>query len=118
MRRADGRQQPCERCLRFEDELRDLRQRLAASGRYVAYSPGPNLNPSVEDELRRWLPTSPGACAADGFRAGWRRLEKLVAARLRDWEARVERVRRDAVGLNSYIATLVAEIERLQNASR
>ena len=118
MRRVDSRHPQCERCLRFEDELRDLRQRLAASGQYVAYSSGPNPNPSVEDELRRWLATSPGASAADGFRAGWRRLERFVGARLGEWEARLERAGRANAGLKSHIAALVAEIERLQNVSR
>ena len=38
------------------DELEQLRQRLAASGQFVTYSPGPNPNPGVERELSRWLP--------------------------------------------------------------
>jgi hypothetical protein len=45
----------CPGCLEFEEEIRVLRQRLAAVGHYVTYSPGPNSNPNVEDELRRWL---------------------------------------------------------------
>jgi hypothetical protein len=45
-------------------------------------------------------------------------LERLVATRLRNWEARVARAKRDTVGLKSHIAALVAEIERLQNASQ
>ena len=45
----------CQRCWQLEEELRDVRQRLAASGQYVAFSPGPNPNPNVDDEqaLRR-----------------------------------------------------------------
>jgi len=37
----------CARCLDLEDELTELRQQLAAVGRYVVYSPGPNTNPSL-----------------------------------------------------------------------
>jgi hypothetical protein len=39
----------------------------AASGHYVAYSPAPNPNPNVDDELRRWLAISPHADAAAGL---------------------------------------------------
>jgi hypothetical protein len=38
--------------------------RLAASGRYVMYSPGPNSNPNVQHELQRWLAVSPNGDAA------------------------------------------------------
>ena len=102
------------RCLQLEEELRDLRQRLAASGQYVAYSPGPNPYPNVEDELRRWLATEPSARAADGFRAGWTRLARVIGPRLQDWEARWLRSRRDNAGLKSHITALVAEIKRLE----
>jgi hypothetical protein len=109
-----GRKDACGRCLQLEDELRDLRQRLAASGQYVAYSPGPNPYPNVEDELRRWLATEPGADATDGFRAGWTRLARMIGPRLQDWEARWLRARRDKAGLQSHITALVAEIRRLE----
>src|SRR5215468_5323105 len=35
----------CPRCLEFEEEIRVLQLQLAASGRYVTYSPGPKLQP-------------------------------------------------------------------------
>jgi len=78
----------CARCLEFEDEIRELHQRLAAVGQYVTYSPGPNTNPNVEQELQRWLAVNPRADAAAGFRAGWARLARFVTPRLREWEAR------------------------------
>ena len=87
--------------------LRDTRE--------VAYSPGPNPNPSVDEELRRWLAIRPGADAAAGFRAGWARLGRFVGPRLRDWEARFERSRRDNAGLKSHIVALTAEIQKLQS---
>ena len=114
MRVDRGRKPACARCLQLEEELRDLRQRLAASGQYVAYSPGPNPYPNVEDELRRWLATTPGADAADGFRAGWARLARVIGPRLQDWEARWLRARRDNAGLKSHITALVDEIKRLE----
>ena len=104
----------CERCLQLEEQLRELRQALAASGHFVTYAPGPNPNPSVDDELRRWLAITPGADASAGFRAGWTRLGRVVGPRLRDWEARFERARRDRAGLESHITALVAEIQRLR----
>ena len=114
MRLDRGRKPACARCLHLEDELRDLRQRLTASGHYVAYSPGPNPHPNVEDELRRWLATEPGADAADGFRAGWTRLASVIGPRLQDWEARWLRARHDNDGLKSHITALVDEIRRLE----
>ena len=105
----------CPRCLGFEEELRDLRQRLAASGRYVAFSPGPNPYPNVEDELRRWLAAHPEADAAAGFRAGWTRLTTVIGPRLQDWEARLASARRDNAGLKSHMHALLAEIQRLQD---
>jgi hypothetical protein len=60
----------CERCLEFQDEVRQLQQRLAASGQYVTYSPGPNPGVDVELELQRWLAVNPRSNAAAGFRAG------------------------------------------------
>ena len=104
----------CARCLQLEDELRDLRQHLAASGQYVAYSPGPNPYPNVEDELRRWLATERGGSAADGFRAGWARLARVIGPRLQGWEARWLRARRDNAGLKSQVTALVTEIRRLE----
>jgi hypothetical protein len=85
----DGAQ--CERCLEFQDEVRQLRQRLAASDRYVTYSVGPDL----ELELQRWLAVNPRSTAAAGFRAGWARMARLISPRLRDWEARWWRALRD-----------------------
>ena len=114
MRVDHGRKPACARCLELEDELHELSQRLADSGRYVAYSPGPNPYPNVEDELRRWLATEPAADAADGFRAGWTRLARVMGPRLRDWEARWLRTRRDNAGLKSHITALVAEIKRFE----
>jgi hypothetical protein len=111
---GDGGWSACERCLQLEEQLNDVRQMLTASGHDVAYSPGPNSNPNCEDELRRWLAISAGAYAAAGFRAGWIRLDRFVGPRLRDWEARLERARRDRAGLESHIAALVTEIEKLQ----
>jgi hypothetical protein len=114
MRLDRGHKPGCARCLQLEDDLRDLRQRLPASGQYVAYSPGPNPHPNVEDELPRWLATEPGADATDGFRAGWTRLASVIGPRLQDWEARWVRTRRDNAGLKSHITALVAEIKRLE----
>jgi hypothetical protein len=117
MRRAvrigEDRKPACARCLRLEDE-REIRQRQAASGQYVAYSPGPSPNPDVEDELRRWLAIQRCADAADGFRAGWTRLARVIGPRLQDWEARWLRARRANAGLKSHNTALVAEIRRLE----
>ena len=104
----------CARCRQLEEELRDVRQRLAASGQYVASSPGPNPYPNLEDELRRRLATELGADAADGFRAGWTRLARAMGPRLEEWEARWLRARRDSAGLKSHITALVTEIKRLE----
>jgi hypothetical protein len=103
----------CPRCLEFEEEIRVLQQRLAASGQYVTYSPGPNSNPNVEEELRRWLATGPNADAASGYRAGWTRLARFLGPRLREWESRWLRAKRDHEGLKMHIGVLVAEVERL-----
>jgi hypothetical protein len=111
----EGRKPACAGCVQLEEELRDLRQRLAASGHYVAYSPGPNPYPNVDEELRRWLATEPGADGAAGFHAGWTRLTRVIAPRLQDWEARLVRAGRDNAGLRSHIAALVAEIRRLED---
>jgi len=78
----------CERCLEFQDEVSQLQQRLAASGQYVTYSPGPNPGLDVERDLQRWLAVNPRSTAAAGFRAGWARMARLVGPGLRDWEAR------------------------------
>jgi hypothetical protein len=111
---VDGGQPACPRCLLFEDELRDLRQRLAAAGQYVTYSPGPNPNPNVEHELQRWLAANPRADAASGFRAGWDRMARFVGPRFRDWETRWRRASRDNEGLRSHIGVLTAELQRCQ----
>ena|SRR5579871_623152 len=114
VRAVDRSSQACRRCLQLEEELRDLRQRLAATGQYVAFSPGPNPYPNVEDELQRWLATESYADAAAGFRAGWLRLAGVIGPRLRDWEARFVRAQRVRNGLNAHIHALVAEIKRLE----
>jgi hypothetical protein len=100
----------CLRCLEFEEQVRELQQRLAASGQYIAFSPGPNPNPNVEHELRRWLSVHPHADAADGFRAGWARLARFVAPRLREGEARWFRAMRENDRLRSRIGSLLREI--------
>jgi hypothetical protein len=76
---------------------------------------GPNPYPNVDEELRRWLATEPGADGAAGFHAGWTRLTRVIAPRLQDWEARLVRAGRDNAGLRSHIAALVAEIRRLED---
>jgi hypothetical protein len=68
----------------------------------------------VEDELRLWLTTAPDADAAAGYRAGWKRVARVIGPRLHDWEQRCERARRDREGLKAHIQALVAEIRRLE----
>jgi hypothetical protein len=103
----------CPRCLDLEDELHDLRQQLAAVGRYVAPSPGPNTNPDLERELTRWLAVNPRADASAGFRAGWARLARWVRPRLHDWEHRWWRAVRDNDRLRAHVGSLLREISRL-----
>jgi hypothetical protein len=103
----------CPRCLDLEDELHDLRQQLAAVGRYVLPSPGPNTNPDLERELSRWLAVNPRADAAAGFRAGWSRLARFVTPRLREWEARWFRSMRDGDRLRARVGSLLREVSRL-----
>jgi hypothetical protein len=103
----------CPRCLDLEDELQDLRQQLAAVGRYVVSSPGPNTNPDLERELSRWLSVNPRADAAAGFRAGWSRLARWVRPRLHDWEHRWWRAVRDNDRLRARIGGLLRELSRL-----
>jgi hypothetical protein len=60
---------------------------VAASEKYVTYSPGPDL----ERELQRWLAVNPRSNAAAGFRAGWARMARLVCVtplERRLWEIR------------------------------
>jgi hypothetical protein len=99
----------------LEDEVQDLRQQLAAVGRYVVTTPGPNTNPDLDRELKRWLAVNPRADAADGFKAGWARLARFVGPRLRDWEARWFRAMRENDRLRSRIGGLLREISRLSD---
>jgi hypothetical protein len=78
----------CPRCLELEDELAEARQQLAAAGRFVTSSPGPNPNLDLERELKRWLDVNPRADAAAGFRAGWARLARWARPRFRELEDR------------------------------
>jgi hypothetical protein len=103
----------CPHCLLLEDELQALRQQLAAVGRYVMPTAGPNTNPDRERELKRWLAVNPGADAADGFRAGWSRLSRFVGPKLRDWEARWFRAVRDNDRLKAHVGSLLRELSRL-----
>ena len=113
---ACGDDAQCPRCLELEDELQDLRQHLAASGKYITFSPGPNPNPDIERELRRWLAVSPRADAAAGFRAGWARMARYVQPKLREWDARYQRAMRENGSLRSKIGTLITEISRLSDS--
>lgn len=106
----------CPRCLELEDELADLRERLAARGGAVVYSPGPNPTPDLEHELRRWLAVNPRGDAAAGFRAGWARLARWVQPRLHDWEQRWWHSRREVASLRSRIGVLLREISRLTDS--
>ena len=89
---------------------------MAASGQYVTFSPGPNPNLDVEHELQRWLAVHRHADASDGFRAGWARLARFVRPKLRDWEARWWRSRRENDQLRSKIGNLLREISRLTDS--
>jgi hypothetical protein len=106
----------CARCLEFEEEIRALRHRLAASGQYVTYSPGPNTNPDVRQELRRWVAISPTADGASGLRAGWLRLSRFIGPKLCEWESRWKRAIRDQDRLKAPIGVLVTEVERLRDS--
>ena len=110
----DGAQ--CPSCLEFQDEVRELQQRLAASGQYVTYSPGPNPGLNVEHELERWLAVNPHSTAAAGFRAGWARMAKLVGPRLREWEARWWRSVHDNDRLRARLGNALRELARLQDS--
>jgi hypothetical protein len=110
-----GGEPRCPRCLALEDELEDLRQQLAAVGRYVVSSPGPNTSPELERELRRWLAVNPRADAAAGFRAGWARLARWVQPRLREWEQRWWRAVRENDRLKARVGGLLREISRLND---
>ena len=95
--------------------MAELRQRLAARGDYVTYSPGPNENPDRERELGRWLAVNPRADAAAGFRAGWSRLARWMLPRLRELERRWWRAMRENNGLRSQIGVLLMEVSRLRD---
>lgn len=86
---------------------------MAAVGRYVVTTPGPNTSPELERELKRWLAVNPRADAAEGFRAGWARLARFVTPKLREWEARWFRAMRDNDRLRSRVGGLLREISRL-----
>jgi hypothetical protein len=103
----------CPRCLEFEDEIRELRQRLAAVGQYVTYTPGPSPTVNLDHELQRWLAVNPRADAAAGFRAGWARLARFVRPRLREWEARWFRSMRENDRLKARVGSLLREVSRL-----
>jgi hypothetical protein len=103
----------CPRCLLLEEEIHELRQQLAAVGRYVVTTPGPNTNPELERELARWLSVNPRADGAAGYRAGWARLARFMTPRLRDWEARWFRAMRENDRLKSHIGGLLRELSRL-----
>jgi hypothetical protein len=106
----------CPRCLEFEEEVHELHERLAAAGHYITYSPGPNTNPNLEHELRRWLAVNPRADAASGFRAGWTRLARFVRPRLHDWEARWWRAVRENERLRSRIGILLSDLARREDS--
>jgi len=105
----------CARCLEFEEEIRELHQRLAAVGQYVTYAPGPSPTPSVEHEMQRWLAVNPRADAAAGFRAGWSRLARFVAPKLREWEARWFLSMRENDRLRARVGGLLRELSRLND---
>jgi hypothetical protein len=105
----------CPRCLEFEDEIRELHQRLAAVGQYVTYSPGPSPTPKLEHELQRWLAVNPGANGAAGFRAGWSRLARFIGPLVRDWEARWWRAVRENDRLRARLGSLLREVSRLND---
>jgi hypothetical protein len=105
----------CPRCLEFEEEVRELHERLAAVGLYVTYSPGPSASPRLEHELQRWLAVNPRADAAAGFRAGWARLARFVRPKLREWEARWFRSMRENDRLKAQIGVLLRDISRLSD---
>jgi hypothetical protein len=106
----------CPRCLELDEEIRAMRQQLTSVGQYVTYSPGPNGNPNVEEELQRWVAASPHANAGSGYQAGWTRLARYLGPKLRDWESRWLRAKRDREGLKAHISVLVAEVERLRES--
>lgn len=103
----------CPRCLEFEEEVQELRRRLAAVGQYVVASPGPNAVPDRDRELRRWLAVHPRADAEAGFRAGWARLARVMGPKLREWEARWWHMARENDRLRSHLGVLIAEVSRL-----
>jgi hypothetical protein len=87
-----------------------------ARGEYVTYSPGPNSNPDLDRELKRWLAVNPRADASAGFRAGWARLARWVQPRLRDWEQRWRRALRENDSLRARLGVLLREISRLSDS--
>ena len=112
---VDPASQRCPRCLALEDELHELRQELAAVGRFVVHSPGPNVNPNVEQELERWLAVNPRADAAGGFRAGWARLARFVGPKLREWETRWFHAMRENDRLKARVGSLLRDLSRMSD---
>jgi hypothetical protein len=96
--------------------VRELRQRLAGPGQYVAFLPDSSTIPNRERELQRWLAGHPHADAAAGFRAGWARLSRFVGPLVRDWEARWWRAVRENDRLRSRIGSLLRDLSRLDDA--
>ena len=102
------------RCVELEDEIDNLRQRLAAVGQDVVASAGPEPGSRLRTRAATLGgPSSPVPPAAAGFRAGWARFARVVGPRLREWEARWWHLARENDSLRSRLGTLIAEISRL-----
>ena len=106
--------EPCENCLRLEQEIALAHQQLADASRDVppVQSIGDN---DLERELARWLSLTHEPDAAAGFRVGWRRLGQLATPRIREWERLWWRSKREGDSLRSRIGELLREISRLSD---
>jgi hypothetical protein len=93
----------------------ELHERLRRAGLEIAFSPGPNPVPEGESEARRWLAAHPRADPAAGFRAGWARMARFVAPRLREWESRWRAAMRQNDHLRAQIGILLRELSRLSD---